>query len=760
MKHLFLQGNMHHMDTYVILVAVLLLFAFFDLVVGVSNDASNFLNSAIGSKVASFRTIMIFACLGVVIGATFSSGMMDIARNGLFNPDKFYFSEIIWIFVGVMVADVLLLDIFNGLGLPTSTTVSIVFDLLGASLAMALYKLSKSNGGFAELGNYINTEKALAIISGILISVVVAFLAGIIVQWIVRVVFSFDYRKSYKYFGAVFGGIAITAIVYFMIMKGAKGASFMKPEYLQWITEHHWQLLLGNFVCWTILLQSLMWTLKTNVLKVVILVGTFALAMAFAGNDLVNFIGVPLAGLESYKLYADSGVADNSLMMGALKDPVSTPTVFLLIAGIIMAGTLVFSRRARKVIDTTVNLSRQDAGEEQFDSTLLARSLVRGSLNVSGFFESIVPKRWQKRIDRRFRQRQTDEDVAFDQVRASVNLVVASILIASATSLKLPLSTTYVTFMVAMGSSLADRAWDRETAVYRITGVITVIGGWFITAVSALTLSCLITFLLVWGKWIAFAGCVLVVGYFMFRSLFLSEKEEKEKEKKKKKNTALLSAKSVTSSRVFESCNEQIVSSTISASKLYYLTLNNFLDGRRRALKNLHDDVYELSKQTKDLKNTSYKVIAKLQGDVAESGQFYVQVVDAARETANSVLYIYKPAFEYIDNNHTPFSPVQVEELTELNDEMSAFFNMILHTLKNRKYENSSEEIRKRKVSVLALIDILQRKQLKRIKKQEVSTRNSVLYLNILTETKNLTLFSVSLVKSNRHFYDLVSNKR
>ncbi len=728
--------------------------------VGVSNDASNFLNSAIGSKVAPFRTIMIFACLGVIIGATFSSGMMDIARNGLFNPDKFYFSEIIWIFVGVMVADVLLLDIFNGLGLPTSTTVSIVFDLLGASLAMALYKLSKSGGGFAELGSFINTDKALAIISGILISVVVAFISGLIIQWIVRVIFSFDYRKSYKYFGSVFGGIAITSIVYFMIMKGAKGASFMKPEYLAWITTHNFQLLVGNFVCWTILLQILMWTFKTNILKIVILVGTFALAMAFAGNDLVNFIGVPLAGLESYKLYAASNVADNSLVMSALKDPVSTPTIFLLIAGLVMAGTLMFSRRARKVVDTTVNLSRQDAGEEQFDSTLLARSLVRGSLNASGFFERIIPKRWQRRIDRRFRHKETDEDVAFDQVRASVNLVVASILIASATSLKLPLSTTYVTFMVAMGSSLADRAWDRETAVYRITGVITVIGGWFITAVSALTISCLVTFFLIWGKWITFTICILVVGYFMVRSLFNSEKKEKEKEKKKKKDAVLLSAKSITASRVFESCNEQIVSAAISSSKLYYVTLNNFLANKRKTLKNIHDDVYELSKQTKDLKNNSYKVIAKLQGDALESSQFYVQVVDAAREIANSVLYIYKPAFEYLDNNHTPFLPIQVEELTELNDEVSVFFNMILHTLKNRKYENSSEEIRKRKVSVLALLDILQRKQLKRIKKQEVSTRNSVLYLNILNETKNLTLFSVSLVKSNRNFYNSVSGKR
>lgn len=740
------------MDLYVILVGFLLLLAFFDLMVGVSNDASNFLNSAIGSKVASYRTIMIFACLGVIIGATFSSGMMDIARNGIFHPNKFYFSEIIWIFVGVMVSDVLLLNFFNRMGLPTSTTVSIIFDLLGASLAMAMYKLSQANVGLGSLGEYINTAKALAIISGILISVVIAFVTGLLVQWVTRLIFTFNYRKTYKYFGSLFGGIAITSIVYFMIMKGAKGASFMKPEYLEWITTHNWELLLANFVCWTLVMQLAMWIFKANVLKIIILVGTFALAMAFAGNDLVNFIGVPLAGLESYKLYAASGVADDALLMSALNDPVRTPTLFLLIAGLVMAATLTFSRQAKKVISTTVNLSRQDASEEeQFGSTLLARTIVRGSLGISGFFDRIVPSAWKRKIDKRFTVRRTEQDVAFDQVRASINLVVASILIASATSLKLPLSTTYVTFMVGMGTSLADRAWDRETAVFRITGVITVIGGWFITAISALTMSCIITFLLIWGKWITFGICILVVGYFLFRSFFVSEKEEKAKEEKKKKENALLSAKTVSPSRVFETYNQQIVSYAISSSKLYYLTIANFLAEKRKVLKGIHDDIYDLHKSTKALKNNSYKVIAKLQGDAVESSHFFVQVVDAAREMANSVLFIYKQAYEYIDNNHTPFTAAQIKELTELNDEMSVFFNMILHTLKHRKYDDT-DDIRKKKVVILNLIDNLQRKQLKRIKKQEVSTRNSVLYLNILTETKSLVLFSMSLVKSNKNF--------
>jgi phosphate/sulfate permease len=734
------------------------MFAVFDLMVGVSNDASNFLNSAIGSKVASFRVIIIVACLGVIIGATFSGGMMDIARNGIFNPEKFYFSEIMWIFVGVMISDVILLNVFNGLGLPTSTTVSIVFDLLGASLAMALYKLTQSDTGFAELGEYINTAKALAIISGILVSVVVAFVAGTIVQYLTRLLFTFNYQKTYKYFGALFGGIAITSIIYFMIMKGAKGASFMKPEYLEWMALHHFELLTGNFVMWTIVLQLLMWLFKTNVLKIVILSGTFALAMAFAGNDLVNFIGVPLAGLESFKTYLAQGVADSSLVMSSLKAPVGTPTLFLLAAGLIMAATLAFSRQAKKVIATTINLSSQNSGEEQFDSTLLARALVRGVLNISAFFDKFTPDSLKKKIDQRFVKASSGENLAFDQVRASVNLVVASILIASATSLKLPLSTTYVTFMVAMGSSLSDRAWDRETAVYRITGVVTVIGGWFVTALCALIISCVVTLFLIKAKWIAFGVCVSIVLFFMFKTLFLSEKASKQKEEQKEREAALLNTKTVTPTRIFESCNEQIVSVMIDSSKLYYLIIENFLDAKRRALKAMYDDVKALTEHCKDLKHNTYQVIVKLQGDAVESSQFYVQVVDATQEIANSVHFIYKPAFEYLDNNHSPFTNNQVTELTELDEEMTIFFNISLHILKNRRYDDLDDVTGKRD-DIVSLIDELQRKQLKRIKKQAVSTRNSVLYLNILTETKNLVLFAVGLIKSNRNFYKSIAKK-
>jgi hypothetical protein len=707
--------------------------------------------------VASFRTILIVACLGVIIGATFSSGMMDIARNGLFNPEKFYFNEIMWIFVGVMVADILLLNVFNDLGLPTSTSVSIVFDLLGASLGMALYKLAQTDTGFAGLGEYINTAKALAIISGILISVVIAFAAGMLVQYLARLLFTFNYRKNYRRFGAVFGGVAITAIIYFMLVKGAKGASFMKPEYLEWLATYHVRILVMSFIGWTAALQLLMWIFKTNILKIIILVGTFALAMAFAGNDLLNFIGVPLAGLESFRTYISSGTGDTLLLMSSLKEPVSTPTVFLLAAGLIMAATLIFSRQARKVLKTTIHLSSQRTGEEQFDSTLVARALVRGSLNVSTFFDKIIPSRLTQAVNKRFAKLQdSSDDVAFDQVRAAVNLVVASILIASATSLKLPLSTTYVTFMVAMGSSLSDRAWDRESAVYRVTGVVTIISGWFITAFSALTFSCLVTLFLVWAEWIALVVCVAVVLFFMFKTLFLSEKEEREKEEKQKRENVLLRAKIGNPAKVFVNCNELVMAAIDTSMHLYNETVTEFLNGRRRVLGKMTDKVNELTEKCAQLKGTIYKVITNLQGDTVEASLYYVEVVNTLRDVSNSICFIHHPAYEYVDNNHFPFTDVQAKELTALSAEMTRYFQQALHILKSRKYEDRGA-VAMQKDSLLETLSELQKKQLKRLKKKAVTTRNSVLYFKILTETQNLVLSVNGLVKSNYHFFMAVS---
>jgi phosphate/sulfate permease len=469
---------------YLIFVAVLFLLAFSDLMVGVANDAVNFLNSAVGAKAASFKTVLIVASVGVLVGATFSSGLMEIARKGLFFPGQFSFNEVIIIFLAVMITDVILLDMFNTFGLPTSTTVSIVFELLGASVAIAVIKITGSEQTMQDIGQYINSAKALAIITGILVSVAIAFSVGALVQYITRILFTFNLRFNLKYFGALWGGLAITGITYFMLIKGAKGASFITPETLKYINANTGLILLASFAGWTLILQILMLLFRLNVLKVIVLAGTFALAMAFAGNDLVNFIGVPLAGLKALQLFnAAPGADPNTFLMTGLAEDVKTETWMLLIAGVVMAITLWTSKKARSVIETSVDLSRQGEGAERFNSSILSRNLVRGAMNVSSAISRFLPDKVNLWIEKRFNPpdettiTQMPEGAAFDMLRASVNLVVASMLIALGTSLKLPLSTTYVTFMVAMGTSLSDRAWGRESAVYRITGVLSVIGG-------------------------------------------------------------------------------------------------------------------------------------------------------------------------------------------------------------------------------------------------------------------------------------------
>ncbi|NQU85257.1 MAG: inorganic phosphate transporter, partial [Mariniphaga sp.] len=473
---------------YLILVVILFALAISDLIVGVSNDAVNFLNSAIGSKAARKWVIYTVASLGVLVGATFSSGMMEVARKGIFHPDMFVFSEIMVIFLAVMITDIILLDTFNTFGLPTSTTVSIVFELLGAAVAVSLVKIYSSDGSLVELAKYINSGKALAIITGILLSVFVAFVVGAIIQYLSRLMFSFRYQKNLKYFAGFFGGLAIASITYFMIIKGAKGASFMKAETVAFLKNNMLEILIYSLIGWTILLQLLYWLFKIDIPKIIVLVGTFALAMAFAGNDLVNFIGVPLAGFESFKAWSTQAISSpDEFQMTILTGKVGTPTYMLLIAGLVMIITLITSRKARSVVATTLDLSRQNEGEERFQSSLFSRLVVRNTINVNKKFKRLMPGNVNRFLENRFQAIQdftasNDPDKpAFDKIRASVNLIVASILISLGTSLKLPLSTTYVTFMVAMGTSLSDRAWDRESAVYRISGVFTVISGWFLT---------------------------------------------------------------------------------------------------------------------------------------------------------------------------------------------------------------------------------------------------------------------------------------
>jgi phosphate/sulfate permease len=524
------------MGFFEIAIVVLIALAVADLMVGVSNDAVNFLNSAIGSNVASFRVIMVVATVGIILGATFSSGMMEVARKGIFHPGLFSFAEIMVVFLAVMLSDVVLLDLFNTYGLPTSTTVSIVFELLGAAVAVALITTLQAGGTLVEVMSHINTASALTIILGIVLSVFIAFSAGAIVQFLSRLLFTFRYEQRLRRLGAVWGGLAMTALAYFLLIKGLSGASFVDADAVRWIDTNTVPVILGLFLASTAAAQVLLWR-GVNVLRVVVLFGTFALAMAFAGNDLVNFIGVPIAGLSSFQAWTGSGQGPEVLMMDALQAPVRTSTWLLLAAGLIMAVTLWLSRKARSVTDTEVNLARQEEGYERFSPNGPARLLVRGAVRTSYALRDVSPSVLTRWIRRRFELRTTapaDDRPAFDLLRASVNLTVASILIAIATSMKLPLSTTYVTFMVAMGTSLADRAWGRESAVYRVSGVLSVIGGWFLTAVGAFTMAALCaTLLLLLGPWVlavlvVLAGIAIVRGFVVHRVRSRQEKERQQ----------------------------------------------------------------------------------------------------------------------------------------------------------------------------------------------------------------------------------------
>ena len=533
-----------YMETiYLGIVLFLFVLAIFDLVVGVSNDAVNFLNSAIGAKAASFKTIIFIAGVGVFIGAALSNGMMDIARHGIYQPQHFYFAEIMCILLAVMLTDVVLLDVFNTMGMPTSTTVSMVFELLGGTFALALIKVYGSEGTLG-LGDLINTDKALSVIMAIFVSVAIAFFFGMLVQWLARIIFTFNYKKHMKYSIGIFGGIATTSIIYFMLIKGLKDSSFMTAEYKNWIHDNTLMLVGAFFVFFTILMQILH-ICKVNVFKVIVLLGTFALALAFAGNDLVNFIGVPLAGYSSFMDYTANGQAAGAdgYLMTSLLGPAKTPWYFLFGSGAVMVIALATSKKAHNVIKTSVDLSRQDEGEENFGSTPIARTLVRFSLTLANGISKITPEGTKRWIDNRFRKDEAiiADGAAFDMVRASVNLVLAGLLIALGTSLKLPLSTTYVTFMVAMGSSLADRAWGRDSAVFRITGVLSVIGGWFITAGAAFTFCFFVTLFIHYGGTVAIILLIGVAEILLIRSQLMIKKR-KAKEKKDETLKQLLSS--------------------------------------------------------------------------------------------------------------------------------------------------------------------------------------------------------------------------
>jgi phosphate/sulfate permease len=742
---------------YLILVAVLFLLAISDLVVGVSNDAVNFLNSAIGSRVASFKVIMVIAAAGVFVGASFSGGMMEVARKGIFNPQYFTFENIMIVFLAVMLTDVILLDLFNTFGLPTSTTVSIVFELLGAAIGVALIK-SINNPDMA-LSEYINSAKALAIISGILLSVIISFTVGMIVQYITRLLFSFNFQRRLKYFGAIWGGIAITAITFFLIVKGAKGATFMSNEVQTWISENSKLIILYSFIFWTVLIQLLYWIFKFNILKVTVLAGTFALAMAFAGNDLVNFVGVPLAGFESFKIFmAEGGGSNADMLMGSLAGEVATETYLLVLAGLVMVITLWTSKKAKRVVKTSLDLGRQAEGEERFGSSFFARSIVRGSMAVSKSFEKVIPSKVNAFMDRQFDSSIYEEEgrklgkdaSSFDALRASVNLVVASILIAFATSMKLPLSTTYVTFMVAMGTSLADRAWGRESAVYRITGVISVIGGWFFTAFSAATVAFIMVNIMMLGGFYAIFALVILAAYMGYRTHGISKKQDMEQKRFGELEIEEVNGE-ILSEKVLEKCRTSVSKILLDISRLYSNSLNYFESEDRKHLKETTKEIASLNKRTKKLKSNIYNTVRKLQEGSIESGLYYVQVIDYLRETVHSLTYISNPCFDHIDNNHKVFSAEQFADLNILDSKIRSLITKADNMIDQSDFTNL-QNLTDEQSKLIELIKGLRKKQLKRIKKEKAGTKISMLYLSILHQTQIMLLHLVNLLKAQRDF--------
>nr|MBP9496436.1 inorganic phosphate transporter [Bacteroides sp.] len=739
---------------YLGIIIFLFVLAVFDLMVGVSNDAVNFLNSAIGAKAASFKTIMIISAIGIFIGASLSNGMMDIARHGIYQPEHFYFEEIMCILLAVMLTDVVLLDVFNSMGMPTSTTVSMVFELLGGTFALALIKVYGDSS--LELGDLINTDKALSVIMAIFVSVAIAFFFGMLVQYIARVIFSFNYQNKMKYSIGLFGGIAATAIIYFMLIKGLKDSSFMTKENLAWVKDHTAQLVLTCFVFFTVLMQILHW-LKINVFKIVVLLGTFALALAFAGNDLVNFIGVPLAGYSSFIDYTTNGAgyAPDSFLMTSLLGPASTPWYFLVGAGAIMVYALFTSKKAHAVIKTSVDLSRQDEGEETFGSTPIARTLVRISLNMSNSLSRIIPEGTKNWIDSRFRK---DEAIiadggAFDLVRAAVNLVLAGLLIAIGTSLKLPLSTTYVTFMVAMGSSLADRAWGRDSAVFRITGVLSVIGGWFLTAGAAFTICFFVALIIHFGGTVAIVLLIGLAAFTLIRSQVLFKKKNlkgKENETFKEIMRSTDSNQALNLMRVLT--REELNKVLLYAEENFDRTVNSFINENLRGLRKAMGASKFEKQLLKQMKRTGTLAMCRLDNNtVLEKGLYYYQGNDFASELVYSIHRLCEPCLEHIDNNFNPLDVAQKKEFSEVSAKITALISSCREKLNNNAYEDFETDLATAN-ALNAQLAHLKREELKRIQTQTGSIKVSMVYLTMIQEAQNVVTYTINLMKVNRKF--------
>ena len=736
-------------EIYIAVVVILAILAVSGLYVGVTNDAVNFLNSAIGSKAAKMRTILIVASVGIIIGAMTSSGMMEVARSGMFNPSLFTFKEVMLLYVGVMIANVVLLDLYNSLGLPTSTTVSLIFCLLGSAVAVSLYKITTDEAvTFAMLGEYINTSRAMGIVSAILLSVVLAFICGTIVMYISRVIFSFRYVKMLRRVGAIWCGASLTSIVYFALFKGLKNV-LSQSAFIGWINDH---LLLALLICWVFcsLLLFFLQLFKINILRINILAGTFALALAFAGNDLVNFIGVPIAGFDAFVEAKTATGMDEGLLMTSLAQPEQANVLYILAAGVIMVITLWTSSKSMNVSETELSLSAQgDDAQPQHSSSLFSRTLVRGTINVVHFFDRIMPKSSKEFVESRFEWADIEHSGApYDMIRATVNLTTASLLIAVATSLKLPLSTTYVCFMVAMGSSLADRAWGRESAVYRITGVMTVIMGWFVTAIGCFLIALVVGALLMWGGWIAFGLLSMLCIYMLIHSNFKSSKKSDDKEDNKLQ-TVKLSAEDSVSETVMSLVEGTIKNST----RIYNRTLIALMKENRRALKDLMAEASSMYDHIHNLKYSIASTLRRTYDSDMNLSLYYVQVVDYLNEMTKSLVHITRPSFDHIDNNHEGLTRTQTEDLIGINTDVDVIYQRILYMLSSGDYSDIDHVLDMRD-QLFTRIAELTKIELVRIHEGKSNSKAGMLYLNILAETKTMVLQSRNLLKSQRYYME------
>ena len=742
---------------YLGIVIFLFMLAVFDLLVGVSNDAVNFMNSAVGAKVANFKTIVIVAAIGVFAGAVLSNGMMDIARHGIFQPVNFSFYEIMCILLAVMVTDVVLLDVFNTLGLPTSTTVSMVFELLGGTFILAILKIVGDETGLLTLGDMMNTEKALSVIMGIFLSVAIAFIAGTFVQYISRLIFSFNYKKNLSWTIGIFGGIAVTSLSYFMLIKGLKSAPFMTPESLAWISENTTLLVVGCFITFTLLMQILHWC-RVNVFKIIVLLGTFSLALAFAGNDLVNFIGVPLAGFSAYTDYVanSNGVGIHDFMMTSLMSSAKTPAIFLFASGLIMVYALATSKKAKNVIKTSVDLARQEEGDEMFGSSALARTIVRRANNINDFLKRVIPVGMRRWIDSRFNKDEVilENGAAFDLVRAAVNLVLSGLLIIIGTTMKLPLSTTYVTFIVAMGTSLADRAWSRESAVYRITGMLSVIGGWFITAFVAFTICALVTFIMFYTSFVGMFIFIVVAVVLLVRSnIKYSKKEKAEQQDDIFKRMMASKDKNEILALLRQHVKETLTSYITFSEDTYVKVTDGFIHEDLKSLRKAMNATDDQKKMLKKRRRKELLGLRRIPITIAiEKNTWFHLGSNSCEEMLYCLKRICEPCKEHVDNNFNPISKDCVTEFLPVREELCRLMERTRTAIENNNYEEADDILAKGD-ALKNSISSLRKQMMNRMQEADnASLKASMVYLNILQESQELVSIWRHLLRASRFF--------